>query len=257
MDINLLALNVGNSRLAAGVFAGGELILVDRISHEDRKTWESQLRALWGKIAHGFRPAVAGASVNPEIDLELDHLVKQITGQNIQWVGRDLDFPTGVETDEPNKTGVDRILNIAAAFEQMEKSCIVVDAGTAITIDICNDNGDFLGGAIAPGINMMLDGLHERTAALPRTQFKIPEGAIGKNTDAAICEGIYHGIRGMVKELAEQYATELGGWPEIIATGGDSEKLFAGWELIHAISPDLTLYGIALAYTEHHIRHAT
>jgi pantothenate kinase type III len=69
--------------------------------------------------------------------------------------------------------------------------------------------------------------------------------------------GVYHGIRGTVKELAENYATELGRWPEIVATGGDAPKLFNDWELIHAISPDLTLYGIALAYAEHHIKHGT
>ena len=67
--------------------------------------------------------------------------------------------------------------------------------------------------------------------------------------------GVYHGIRGMVKEVVENYATELGTWPDIIATGGDAQKLFEGWELLHAIAPDLTLYGIALAYTNHHIKH--
>jgi type III pantothenate kinase len=84
-----------------------------------------------------------------------------------------------------------------------------------------------------------------------------PTGMIGKSTDEAIRQGVYHGIRGLVKELAENYATELGRWPEIIATGGDAQALFEGWELIHAIAPDLTLYGIAQAFTEHHIRHDT
>ena len=69
--------------------------------------------------------------------------------------------------------------------------------------------------------------------------------------------GVFYGIRGMVKELVENYATELGIWPDIIATGGDAPKLFEGWELIHAIAPDLTMYGIALAYANHHIKHGT
>ena len=77
---------------------------------------------------------------------------------------------------------------------------------------------------------------------------------IGRDTTHAILQGVHTGIRGMVKELVEGYATELGTWPELIATGGDAEKLFAGWELVHAVAPDLTLYGIALAYTEHHIK---
>ncbi|MGD0541350.1 MAG: hypothetical protein ABSB33_07525, partial [Tepidisphaeraceae bacterium] len=77
----------------------------------------------------------------------------------------------------------------------------------------------------------------------------------GDSTSAAISLGVFHAVRGLVKEAVENYALQLGSWPEIIATGGDARQLFEGWELIHAIAPDLTLYGIALAYTDHHIRH--
>jgi type III pantothenate kinase len=181
----------------------------------------------------------------------------QATGQRVQWVGRDIDLPIKVLTDQPADTGIDRVLNIAAAYEQMEKACVVVDAGTAITIDCCNDAGEFLGGSIAPGVALMVDSLHERTAKLPRVNLEIPTEPFAKSTTTAIQSGVYHGIRGMLKEVVETYATELGTWPDIIATGGDAPKLFGDWELIHAIAPDLTLYGIALAYTEHHIRNKT
>jgi type III pantothenate kinase len=137
----------------------------------------------------------------------------------------------------------------------MQKGCVVVDAGTAITVDCCNDQGDFLGGAIAPGAQLMLDALHEKTAKLPRVDLAVPNAPIGQNTEQAILQGVYHGIRGTVKELVENYATHLGFWPDIIVTGGDAQKLFEGWELIHAVSPDLTFYGIALAYAEHYIKH--
>jgi pantothenate kinase type III len=85
----------------------------------------------------------------------------------------------------------------------------------------------------------------------------VPKGVFGRSTTEAIRHGVYHGIRGTVKELLENYATELGFWPEAIATGGDAQKLFDGWELVHAISPDLSLYGIALSYANHHIKHGT
>jgi type III pantothenate kinase len=84
-----------------------------------------------------------------------------------------------------------------------------------------------------------------------------PTTPFGRSTEDAIRHGVYHGIRGMIKELVENYATELGNWPEIIATGGDAAQLFEGWELVHAIAPDLIFYGIALAYAEHHIKHGT
>lgn len=257
MDINLITLNLGNTRLAVGTFLAGELGEVDHISNRQRDQWEATLAAHWKRLAAHEGAALVAASVNPPLEEPLAQAVENLTGRRLLWVGRDIDLPTRVLTDEPERTGVDRVLNTAAAYEQMEKACVVVDAGTAITVDCCNDNADFLGGAIFPGVSMMLDALHEKTALLPRIDFDIPTGVFGKTTRDAILEGVYHGVRGMVKERVEQYATELGQWPEIIATGGDAKKLFEGWELIHAVSPDLTLYGIALAYTEHHLRHNT
>jgi type III pantothenate kinase len=257
MDINLLALSLGNSRLGLGSFAAGALGTVTRVSHGQRGDWAKLIGQEWARIADKEGPAVVAASVNPFLDQPLEQAVAEATGRRMLWVGKDIDLPTRVETEQPEQTGVDRVLNIAAAYEQMGKACVVVDAGTAITVDCCNDKGEFLGGAIAPGVAMQLDALKERTARLPRVEFEVPLGPFGRSTAQAILQGVYHGVRGMVKELTEQYATELGQWPEIIATGGDAEKLFAGWELVHAVAPDLEMYGIALAYADHHIKHGT
>jgi type III pantothenate kinase len=252
MDINLMVLNVGNTRLAVGVFVKGSLEYVKRLSHEQRADWEGVIRDAWDRIKDGEQPSVAGASVNPPLIEPLEHVVKQVTGETIEWVGREIDISKRIKTDVPAETGVDRVLGVMAAYEQMGKACVVVDAGTAITVNCCDDKGNFIGGAIAPGVAMQLDALHDRTAKLPRVNFAAPAEVFGKSTEQAILNGVYHGARGMVKELLENYATELGNWPEMIATGGDAEKLFEGWELVHAISPDLTLYGIALAYAEHY-----
>jgi type III pantothenate kinase len=258
MDINLMVLNVGNSRLAIGVFEVGELTHVTRLSHEEsRADWVGKLMDAWKRIEGKDNAAVAGASVNPAIMEPLEHAVEEVTGKKVEWVGRSIDLPIKVLTDQPGETGVDRILGVAAAYEQLGKACVVVDAGTAISVNFCNDQGEFLGGAIAPGVSMMLDALHERTARLPSVEFKAPEGLFGKNTEEAIRQGVYYAARGLVKEVVENYATHLSNWPELIATGGDAAKLFEGWELVHAISPDLTLYGIALAYADHHIKHGT
>jgi type III pantothenate kinase len=257
MDINLLVLNLGNTRLAIGVFAAGKLETVMRISLEDRADWQDKIKAAWATISDTESPAVAGASVNPNLLEAVEHAAELATGTTVQWVGRDLDLPIEVKTDSPKETGVDRVLNIAAAYEQMGKACVVADAGSALTVDVCDDTGAFLGGAIAPGAAMMLKSLHEKTAKLPLVTLEVPANAgIGRDTQQAILHGVHTGIRGMVKELVESYATELGNWPDLICTGGDAEKLFGGWELVHAVSPDLTLYGIALAYTEHHIKHS-
>jgi type III pantothenate kinase len=122
-----------------------------------------------------------------------------------------------------------------------------------LTVDVCDDQGIFLGGAIAPGASMMLASLHEKTASLPILPLARPTSPIGRSTEQAMLLGVYSGIRGMVKELVENYAAQLGRWPDLIATGGDAEILFKDWELVHAISPELVMYGIALAYSNHQI----
>lgn len=257
MDINLMVLNVGNTRTAVAVFVGGELQHVERVPNDDKSRFPDVVRDAWSKIADKDSPAVAGASVNPAVMEAIEHVVQQVAAAKVEWVGRDLDLPIRVLTDPPTDTGVDRIVNVAAAFEQLGKGCVVVDAGTAVTISACNDKGDFLGGVIAPGVSLQLRSLHEYTAKLPEVTFDVPKGVFGRTTTEAIRHGVYHGIRGLVKEVVENFATELGSWPEAIGTGGDAGKLFDGWEIVHAISPDLTLYGIALAYTNHHIKHDT
>jgi type III pantothenate kinase len=257
MDINLMVLNVGNSRTAVGIFVAGGLQHVARVANDDKDKWPQVLRDAWEKIDAKENAAVAGASVNPAVMEALEHAVGQATGQKVEWIGRDIDLPIRVLTEPPSDTGVDRVCNVAAAYEQLGKACVVVDAGTAVTVDCCNDKGEFLGGAIAPGLALQLNALHDHTARLPLVEFAAPQGVFGRSTKEAIRQGVFNGLRGMVKEVVENYATELGSWPELIATGGDATKLFDGWELVHAISPDLTLYGAALAYANHHIKHGT
>ena len=255
MDINLLALSVGNSRLAAGVFVAGELHQVVRAPLSDKAKCAEAVTQGWELIARADGHAIAGASVNPPFESIVEQIVQDAAGQAVQWVGREIDLPIEVRTREPAKTGVDRVLNVAAAYEQMGQACVVVDAGTAVTVDCCDDQGNFIGGAIAPGLTIMLDALAEKTAGVGRVTFEAPAETVGDTTQSAVSQGVYLAIRGLVKEFAEVYATQLGHWPEIIATGGDAKVLFGGWELIHAIAPDLGLYGIAMAYANHSIEH--
>jgi type III pantothenate kinase len=260
MEINLVTLNVGNTRLAIGKFIAGELHGVERVELNRKGEWPAKIAEAWKQIAGRENAAVVAASVNPPMESAVEDAVMQAADRHVVWVGKDLDLPIKVLTDEPEKTGIDRILNIAAAYENVEGEVVVIDAGTAITVDACNDAGEFLGGAIAPGVRMQLDALHERTASLPAiadADFKAPDEPFGQNTEQAILHGVFHGIRGMVKELVEAYATKMGRWPEVVATGGDAEKLFGGWEIVSRVVPDLGMYGIAKVYADHHIKHGT
>lgn len=257
MDINLLALNVGNTRLAVGAFVAGELRESRRADVADDAAIAAAVEACAAHLREVASSSAAGGSVNPRRRDAVAALVARTCGLAVEWVGDDLDLPMPVRTQTPAETGADRILNLAAAFEQHRRACVVVDAGTAITVDVCDDAGAFLGGAIAPGLGMMLDALHERTAKLPRVAVAEPSGPWGDSTSQAILHGAVGGARGMVRHLVEQYATALGHWPKVLATGGDAALLFADGELVDGIEPDLTLYGVAAAFAEHHIRHGT
>jgi len=135
---------------------------------------------------------------------------------------------------------------------------VVIDAGTAVTVDFVDGQGTFHGGAIAPGCQMQLDGMHHRTAMLPEVKFVPPDPEpFGANTRQAMLHGVYYGVRGMVRHLIERYAEHYQAYPHIIATGGDAHMLFDEDELIEHIDDDLPLRGIAAAcrlaleYAEH------
>ena len=256
MDINLLVLAIGNTRLHAAAIVAGEMRHVRHLPADVPEDWSAMIGEIWrAELADAPEPAVVACSVVPSSNAMLDKAVADATdGESIEWVGVDVDLPIVVTTDEPLKTGVDRVLVTAAAYEQLGKACVVVDAGTAVTVNLCNNEGALVGGAIAPGAMTMLDALHAKTSALPSATFEAPTGEWGTNTVDAMRHGALHAIRGLVQAMAERWAEQMGTWPEVIATGGDAHALFDGWEVVHAISPDLLMYGLGLAYTNHHIK---
>ena len=164
----------------------------------------------------------------------------------IYRVEKDWPIPVGRHLDPEAIVGDDRLLNAAGAYDVLEQSCVVVDAGTAVTVDYVDGAGTFHGGAIAPGAGLMLSCLHEGTAHLPKVPLARPEEAVGHNTTEAMRSGVYHGVRGLVRELAEHYAELAGAYPIVIATGGDAELLFHDFDLIERIEHELTLMGLAV-----------
>src|SRR4051812_12827215 len=147
MEINLVVLNVGNSRLAIGSFVGGELGEVTRVPVDSpEETLAEQIGQAWLNVQGRENAAVVAASVNPQMNDAIARAVQEAADRRVVWVGKDLELPLPVLTEAPEQTGVDRVLNVAAAYEQLGKACVVVDAGTAITVNVCDDQGRFLGG---------------------------------------------------------------------------------------------------------------
>ncbi len=256
-DINLLAIDVGHARVKLGAFEAGELVETWRPDVAQPANVEGAIEQARERL-EGHDVEVVIAASNAGFVAEVEHLVRAAGWGGSSRVGIDVDLPIAVATAEPEKTGVDRVLNVAAAYEQLKKACVVVDAGTATTVDFCDDQGTFLGGCIVPGATLQASALHRVAPQLPELRPAFTDEAFGRDTQSAINAGIVQSLRGLIREAVERHAMELSTWPEVIATGGEAFDLFGGdkpFELVHAISRDLTLFGIALAYANHHIRH--
>ncbi|MCL4163333.1 UNVERIFIED_CONTAM: hypothetical protein GTU68_029444, partial [Idotea baltica] len=148
--------------------------------------------------------------------------------------------------------GADRLANSAAAAALHGTPAIVIDFGTAVTFDVIDQSGAYLGGAIAPGTASLRDYLHRRTALLPAIQLEEPTSAIGKSTEEAMQIGAVVGYRGLIREILREIQKELGGRPHIIATGGDAQLISKGLDEIETISPNLTMQGIRLIGERNH-----
>jgi type III pantothenate kinase len=184
------------------------------------------------------------SSVNQPVAKVVEALIHNRLDAVPRRVERDLTIPIGRQVDDDSKVGEDRLLNAAAAFDILKQACVVVDAGTAITVDFIDGVGTFHGGAIAAGAQLQLDALHERTDQLPETELQKPAEAIGHNTVEAMRSGVYHGLRGMVRELVEQFAERAGTFPMVVVTGGDGNLLFRDYELVDRVVPNLTMRGL-------------
>jgi type III pantothenate kinase len=150
--------------------------------------------------------------------------------------------------EAPREVGADRIVNAVAAFELYGGPCIVVDFGTATTFDAISARGEYLGGAICPGITISAEALFQRAAKLPRVDIARPKMVIGRTTVTSMQAGLYYGYLGLVEGLVARMRDELGGSPQVIATGGQAGLLLAGSSLVDHLDPWLTLIGLRILY---------
>ena len=157
-------------------------------------------------------------------------------------------LPIEVRVDNPSEVGADRLVNTIAAYDRYGGDLIVVDFGTATTLDVVAHDGAYIGGAIAPGINLSLDALHHAAAHLPRIDVTMPPHVLGRNTVHCMQSGIYWGYVGLIEGIASRIAAERGREIRVIATGGLSPLFARGSDIIEAFDPDLTMHGLVLIY---------
>lgn len=250
--LSLVAVSVGNTRTAVGVFASADASTqpteTRHLPNTDLDAIVAAIEGAWEQLADQSEACVAVASVNDLISTRIVHRLRESIGGSVYTVGEEIPVPVGTQLDPETMPGVDRLLNGAAAWSILRSACVIVDAGTAVTVDFVDGAGTFQGGAIAPGAVMQLAALHEGTAGLPEVELAPPdEEAFAKNTRQAMLQGVVHGIRGLVWKLVERYAEQYGAYPTVLATGGDAELLFAEDELVDRVVPELTLMGIAVS----------
>ncbi len=241
---SILACDAGNSGIALGCVMDERATSVRRIRTAELDRLGGALAEVWSSCPEPRR--IAACSVHPPHLAALESAAAAL-GAKVRLVGRDLPLPIATDLPAPQAVGTDRLCAAAMAYFRLQAACVVADFGTAVTIDCVNDEGVFLGGAILPGLGMSAEALAHGTAQLPRVELAPPEWVFGKDTRQAIVGGIVLGARGALRELTEAYATKLGRWPAVIATGGDAELVAGGYDIVQAIVPDLCLMGVALA----------
>jgi len=242
------AISIGNSTIRFGRLGEGELEDVGSCPAGDPAAVVAAIEPWFAEIERGER-AVVVASVNRPAFEALRPMLAERIGGDLVEMEKDLAAPIGRGLDPESLVGVDRLLAAAGAWDEIKQACIVIDAGTAVTVDFVDGEGVFQGGAIMPGLRAMLRTLADSTDLLPDLEFAAIEGdPWGRNTVDAMRRGVHGAVTGGVWKLVERYALAYGGFPLVVATGGDAPTLFQDDELVSRVVPDLVLKGMALAW---------
>lgn len=249
-DEVIVAVDVGNTAVSAGIFVGGSLVRTTRVpAPRLRQTWR-----LFGRAAEDFRGKVAAAVVGSVVP-EFEEAASEIASGEFDTASLVYrkHVPVGLELDvkEPERVGTDRLAGALAAFKRTKGAVVVVDFGTAVTVDAVSGSGAFLGGAIFPGAGVGAEALAQRTALLPEVELT-PECAFpGKDTETAVRAGLLLGTAGAADRLVEEAWEILGNKSPVLATGGEARLLVQHARNISEVEPALTLEGLMLALKAH------
>src|SRR5436853_2057284 len=221
----LLAIDVGNTNTVLGVFDAGRLRDSFRVQTEKDRTGDEyglQLKALFDFAGLKMSEVhdVIVSSVVPPMAFPLEQMSKRFFGKKPLFVGPGIKTGMPVLYDNPREVGAERIVNAVAAYDKWPQGLIIVDFGTATTFDAVTPKGEYLGGAIAPGIAISMEALFQRASKLPRVAFERPDKVIGRNTVASIQSGLVYGYAGLVDSICARMADEVAYPVKIIATGG-------------------------------------
>lgn len=251
----LLVIDIGNTNIVCGLFAGDELVTVWRLSTDTRRSADEywallqSLAASAGiDLAAGVRAAIIG-SVSPLLTTALTEMCQRWLGQTPMIAQVGLDLGLEVRVKEPARVGIDRLLNAIAARARLGAPCISLDLGTATKFDVVDAGGAFIGGAIAPGLHTAAEALTRGAALLPRIELAAPPSPIGDDTITAMQSGILLGYVGLIEGLLARIQAALPDPPApVIATGGLAALILPHTASIHYHDPALTLHGLRILH---------
>jgi type III pantothenate kinase len=253
----LLAIDVGNTQSHLGLFDGDELVEHWRFATQTEATSDElavrvssllELRGLDPQVVDG---AVV-SSVVPQLTPEYFAMSERYLGGGCVILGPGVKTGMAIQLDNPHELGADRLANAVAAYERLGGPCAAADFGTAITFDVISEAGEYLGGVIAPGVEISMEALAQRTAKLPPIELGEPPsaagGVIGRSTHQSLLSGITYGFAGAVDAIARRIQRELGDETRFVATGGHAAAIVPFCELIDEVDDLLTLTGLRLIW---------
>jgi type III pantothenate kinase len=249
----LLAIDVGNTQTAVGMFRGDDLVEHWRLSTDREATADElaiQLAALLALRDLGLKDIDAAivSSVVPALGHEYEQVSERYLGGALALVGPHLRIGMPIRMDNPHEVGADRIVNAVAAYERYGGACIVADFGTSTNYDVVSADGEYLGGVLAPGVEISIEALAQRAARLFKVDLEPPEQVIGKNTAAALQSGVVFGFAGQVDAIVRRLRDELGEEATAVATGGLAGPIVPFCEEIDETDDLLTLKGLRLIW---------
>src|SRR6476619_7452084 len=244
----LLAVDVGNTQTMFGLFDGAELAEHWRIATERQRSGDELGAQYRGFLDLARVDGISLASTVPQLVRSYQEFAARYTDAELLELGPGVNTGITVRYDDPREVGPDRVANAVAAADRYGSPCIVVDFGTSTNFDVVSADGEYVGGVLAPGIEISMDALFARAARLMRIDFSEPPTVIGKTTVHSLQSGLVYGFAGQVDRIVEEIRRELGSEAPTVATGGLSELIVPHTRTIDRVDPDLTLEGLRLLW---------